>query len=457
MSSVARPRSMRRYTFAVLFLFSIIIFGKTFSHAQQSQPTPAATPQQNLLAKVEFVGLKRITQEEALRSSGLTLGSPVDVEAADQAAQRLLDSGLFKKLGYSLRTAKGQATVIFTVEEMAGARAPVVFDNFVWFSDREINEFLRKNITGYDGTASDAGAMTDNIIKALTNMLLLKGIKGKVEYTPSADASGRNPEHIFSVKEASLRVCSLKFTGTAAVKEETLLQNSAGIFSNEYSRQYVRAFAAGNLSTLYRERGHLRAAFGIPQARPTEAGEACIGVAVTVPVDEGIAYVWDGAEWTGNQALAAQELDRALAMTNKQLANALKIDKGLEAVRKAYSRKGYLSVSVSQTPSFDDAARSVRYQFQIDEGPQYQMGEVVINGLSEKDSNNLKTRWRTLPREPFDAEYPKEFMQKTVAEFLRDPSTDLRASGQKVTVDTSERRDREKLRVDVIIEFKPAK
>jgi hypothetical protein len=49
------------------------------------------------------------------------------------------------------------------------------------------------------------------------------------------------------------------------------------------------------------------------------------------------------------------------------------------------------------------------------------MGDLTIAGLSEKDSNNLRTRWRLAPREVYDAEYVKEFVEKTVGEFMRDP------------------------------------
>lgn len=425
--------------------------------AQQTPTaTPSATPQ-NVLAKVEFVGLKRVPQEEALSTAALQLGQAVDVDAVEQAATRLFDSGLFSKLSYNVRTSKGQVTVVFNVEEMASGRAPVVYDNFVWFSDKDLNEIVRKNVPGFDGTAPGAGAVTDNIARVLTELLRLKGVEGKVEYMPSADPSGRNPEHVFTVKGAGLRVCALKFTGTAAVKEETLVQNSAGIFANEYSRQYARAFAQETLTPLYRARGHLRAVFRAPSAKPTDAADSCSGVNVTVPVDEGIAYVWEGAEWTGNESLTAQELDAALGMTKRQLANGLKIDSGVEAAKKLYSRKGYLTARVDASPQFDDTARSVTYRLNVNEGPQYRMGEVIITGLSEKDTNNLKTRWQLQPRDVYDAEYIKQFIKQAVGEFMRDPSTDARASGQKFKLETSEKRDREKLTVDVTIDFKPQK
>jgi outer membrane protein assembly factor BamA len=319
-----------------------------------------------------------------------------------------------------------------------------------------VDEYLRKNVTGYDGTAADAGTMTEKIAKALGDLLLLKGIKGRVEYSPSADPSGRNPSHLFAVRGATgLRVCSVSFPGAAAVKEQVLVQQSGLLVANEYSRQAALAFAETNLLPLYRERGNLRAAFRTPVARPA-AEDDCLGVAVSLPVDEGVAYVWEKAEWSGLESLSAAALDAALGMRPRELVNVSKVEKGLEAARKLYARQGHLAAKLQPTFVFDDAARSVTYRVVVVEGPQYRMGELFITGLSEKDTNNVRTRWSLPPREVYDAEYLDGFLKKAVAEFLRDPSTDARALG-KLKVDTNVRPDKEKLIVDVSIDFKQQK
>src|SRR5947208_15908978 len=89
------------------------------------------------LIKIEVVGSKRVTQEQVVATSQLQIGQPIDTSVADAAAERLMQSGLFKTLSYRLRTADDQAIVIFTVEE-AAKNLPVVFENFVWFADDEI-------------------------------------------------------------------------------------------------------------------------------------------------------------------------------------------------------------------------------------------------------------------------------------------------------------------------------
>jgi outer membrane protein assembly factor BamA len=130
----------------------------------------------------------------------------------------------------------------------------------------------------------------------------------------------------------------------------------------------VTGFVESNLVPLYGERGYLRASFSPPKAKPDSSAECEKGLAVSMYVDEGSIYVWDKAEWEGTQALTAQEFDAALGMRSREIANAVKIAKGLAAVRRAYGRKGYLNARVRAAREFDDTNRSVAYRFRSRRG-----------------------------------------------------------------------------------------
>src|SRR5882724_12463635 len=93
----------------LLFSFSLI------TPWTQAQQTPTARRMR--LSKIEFSGLQRHSEEEAIAASGLQIGQFVDLPALDAAAQRLVDSGLFKKLSYRYRNTGEQAVVTFQVEE----------------------------------------------------------------------------------------------------------------------------------------------------------------------------------------------------------------------------------------------------------------------------------------------------------------------------------------------------
>ncbi len=108
---------------------------------------------------------------------------------------------------------------------------------------------------------------------------------------------------------------------------------------------------------------------------------------------------------------------------------------------------------LSAAPEFDDANRRVTYRFNVNEGAQYRMGTLFVTGLSERDTNDLKTRWQLLPREVYDASYINEFLQSGVREFFKS----ARSNGRTLNfskVGSSTDIDREKLTVDVTINFK---
>jgi len=87
------------------------------------------------ISAIETEGLQALTNETVIATTGLKVGEIFSVEATDAAAERLVSSGLFKKVAYRTRSAGGNVTITFQLEEVKGQSSPVVFDNFIWFTD----------------------------------------------------------------------------------------------------------------------------------------------------------------------------------------------------------------------------------------------------------------------------------------------------------------------------------
>jgi outer membrane protein insertion porin family len=438
--------SLRLRAAARLVFVAAALFGPAAVSAQTQ-------PQARRRSKIEFEGLARVTPDDALARSGLQAGQTATLEQIEAAAQRLTDSGLFRNLGYTIKGKTDAAVLTFKVEEMRwGVR--VVFDNFVWFTEDELAAAVRRRVPTFDGTAPESGGVTEEITRALQELLRERKVEGTVEYMPSADPTGRGSEHVFTVKGAALRVCSLSFPGARAITEEELVRKSTPVFDNEYSRIFVTGFFEGTLVPFYHERGMLRATFAPPRVTRAAPSEDCAqGLAVSSTVDEGSIYVWGEAEWAGQQAMTPQELDIALGIKPRDVAGSGRLEKGLASVRKAYGRKGYLAARVAGAPEFDDANRRVRYRFNVTEGEQYRMGALTLDGLDERDTNNVKVRWRILPGQPYEDGYPEEFIKKNVQEFAKD----LLREGRKPSftkIVPAVKIDHDKRTVDVTLEFK---
>jgi outer membrane protein assembly factor BamA len=407
------------------------------------------------LAKIDIEGLQRLSREQVIAVSELEIGQTVDVAALDAASQRLMDSGLIKKLSYKLHPNGNQTTVTFKIEEARGGESLVIFDNFVWFTDEELVAAVRREVPFFNGTtAPDVGNITESITRALQLFLSEHKIAGKVEYMPASDNPGKQ-EHIFTVRGASLAICALHFPGAKNVDENHLIKSSEKLMGLDYSRRLAGLFAANNLYPIYREVGQLRATFGPPTANLGKETNCKDKVEVTIPVDEGAVYSWEKAEWSGNQALVNQELDTLLGMKLGEVANGLKFDEGMIAVRKGYGRKGFISTAQRSNPEFDDAARKVTYRIAIKEGPQYHMGNLIIKGFPDSAAKMLRETWALKAGDVYDQGYPKEFFDKSLGEVMKKVIEESRAQGKKGVpkFQSRERPNRDTLTVDVTIEL----
>jgi outer membrane protein assembly factor BamA len=307
---------------------------------------------------------------------------------------------------------------------------------------------VKAQLPSFDGTAPETDGAVASITRALAQLLRERKIPAQVEYMPSASQTGTDPKHIFSASGVRVPICAVQYPGAAAVAETELIGNSKPVMNADYSQEYMQGFADGTLKPLYRQRGHLRVNFKQPRATlATETDKCKGGASVTVPVEEGPAYSWERAEWDGNAALSAAELDASFGMKTGELADGLKIDKALMAVAKAYERRGYLLLRLKPDAQFADATRRVTYRINVREGDQFRMGTLNIKGLSAADTNRLKAMWKLQPGDVYDAHYSEEFMRKALPLILR-PGT------RPPQINFSVKPDRQKLTADVTIDFK---
>jgi outer membrane protein assembly factor BamA len=119
---------------------------------------------------------------------------------------------------------------------------------------------------------------------------------------------------------------------------------------------------------------------------------------------------------------------------------------------KAYGRQGYLDSQVRPTPEFDDSAQKVTYRITVTEGPQYRMGSLLFQGLTERDAKALRNAWR-LPRgEVFDQGYLQDFFKQDVGSALRSLFEERRAAGKPPPrLETKLSPNKETLTVDVTL------
>jgi outer membrane protein assembly factor BamA len=400
------------------------------------------------LTTIVFEGLKSQPPEKMIDASGLKVGQTIDFEMVKAAAQRLSQTGLFGKVAYRYRYSSTQIELTFELEEKATGKKLCSFDNFVWFSDKEIADAIRRDMPDFDGSILISDFASEEIKKSLTRLLADKKIAGEVAYElfRVEEKTGEDLLHMFKVKGANLPICDIQFAGAQDELKKPLLDALKPLFKTEYSKNDVGAFANAALLPIYTQRGYLKAAFQTPQPSLSASGACANAVVVTLPVAEGLQYRWNDPVWSGNQVYSSQELNAALKLKQGDVADSTKIEKGWVEIPGVYGKKGYLRVRLKLDRVFDDARRLVTYQIALTEGPQYRMGQVTIAGLPEDDARRVKDAWELKAGEIFSASYTTAFINKVARAGLIKQPQGLR-TGQEL------KRDDQRLTVDVVVKF----
>lgn len=402
------------------------------------------------LAELKFNGLNRFTGEQVSMAIGLHVGDRVQPARLAAAADFLAKSGAFDNVNFRYSSDAGAMTAEFRLVETQ-KMLPCFFDNFVWFSDEQIDQALRKRVPFYAGVVPESGDTVEQVRVALRDLIRASGIQGDVSEIASSDGIGRPiSRFVFRVTGISMPIRSAGFPGASAVSEGDLIAASKEIMGQDFSSSFVSTFASAGLVPLYRRRGYLRARFEQPQAKIIGAAVDASHpeVAVNIPVSEGIEFLWARAEWNGNHQFSTDDLDRLLGMKPREVANQEKVEAGLAAITKAYEKRGFVDAAVRDEIVLEDATRLASWDVIINEGPQYHMGKVVFTGLTERAAKELTEGWKLKSGDIYDSTYPVDFMQKVA------PTT-LLENGVK-NMRTSMKLERDKLNaiVDLYIVFR---
>ncbi|MFN7928708.1 MAG: POTRA domain-containing protein [Blastocatellia bacterium] len=366
------------------------------------------------LTQIQFEGLKEITLEKAIETTGLQKGQSVQLPLLQQASQRLLTSGLFRQVNFKYRYRGDEIEATFVIEENRTS-LPCFFDNFAWFTDEELYAAIRRDLPNFTGKATEGGEMVETIRRALEKLLRENKLTGRVE----AEMTNGGNTHLFRVAETKLPVCEVNFAGVAAFDLKPLREEMKEIFGTEYSREASVIIARDRVVPLYHQKGYLKIRIKGAQATFNQAtsGKCAQQVTVLFPLEEGLSYRWNAPNWSGLEVLTVDLLTPRFGLKPGDVADGLKIRKGLRDISDLYLSKGYFGLDLKPQPSFDEAARTVTYNIAMKEGPQYKIGALITQKLPDTLNQKLQQQWQAIAGKPYEATLVNSVLQR----FINDP------------------------------------
>ena len=99
---------------------------------------------------------------------------------------------------------------------------PAVFENFVWFSDQDLQAAVHQAVPLFKGELPTSGSMSDDVSAALSKFLASKGLPSEISCTMSAIFGGPPTGYKFKVADANLKVRDVTLVGATHMDTEQL-------------------------------------------------------------------------------------------------------------------------------------------------------------------------------------------------------------------------------------------
>jgi len=361
------------------------------------------------LLSIHVKGLTHFKEEQIVRASGLSLGRSVNEQDFQRAVQTLGDTGLFTDLSYGYHYTTAGCYLELQVTEN-DKLVPILFDNFVWFSDDELISQVHSRVPLFEGELPLRGSLPDQVADALNAILAERKILGHAEYIESAAMNGPMDSYLYQVKFHPVVVRNMDFPGAAPAELPALQAAAKNMANQEYLRSVMRPHEKLDLMPVYLSRGYLKAHFSDSQAKVVEDGPRTV-VDVSFPVAPGIQFRVSQVQWAGESAFPAEKLQALIHLKQGEPANAIQLQGDMESVQKLYGTKGYLMAGARAHPAFDDSAATVAYELNVIEGDVFQMGDLQVDGIDAKAASELAAQWQIKKGEVYDDSYLGRFFQ----------------------------------------------
>jgi outer membrane protein insertion porin family len=318
-------------------------------------------------------------------------------------------------VSFNFQTRAAGVFATYHVEE--SRRIPVYFDNLPWYSDSELLDVIRRKIPFFDGSLPEGGGILDQAGDALKELLAARGLPVSLEHLVIPNPLGEGNVQQFRVEGAFLQIAKLEFGDPGLFDSKVARQHLAEIQGKPYSRIAIDLFLSEAIKPVYLQQGYLRVKLGPPEVHLTGNPNQKLPeqLPVFVPVERGPVYRWKDLRWTGNTLLSEFTLNGLLALKSGDVADGMKIEAGWDGVREEYGHRGYLESKIDPRPAYDDQAHTVSYAVNIQEGPQYHFGKMVLSGLSPAAERKLHAAWPIATGEIFDKAKFEDILTKLQA------------------------------------------
>lgn len=392
------------------------------------------------LVKILVSGSQRYQIEDVVRTTGLKENSVVTRVQLEAATKRLADSGVFSSVEYHFRAASVGSGIEaqFQLKD-AETFLRAEFENFVWWSDQELESSLHQAVPLYTGSIGRSGTLADDVAAALGKLVAAKGVDAKVVWQQWA-APGELPSaYRFKIANDVSKISAVQLMGANHLPQDVQNRLVSALQNRDYLRSDVMKNIERILQPAYLERGFIE--FKAGEIRPVLSPDKAL--TIEIAVSEGTQLKLAGYSWSGNTVTSAEQLSKFITLRIGEPVNLPRLQTDLEAARKFMGKFGREQASIKPVPKI--AGESVTYEFQVKEGDLYRMGDLDVQVLDSAATQKIRDFWKLAPGSPYDNSYAPSFVKHLI----------MRRAGSSFTCEFLEQQDDAQKLVNVQLRFTP--
>ncbi len=238
--------------------------------------------------------------------------------------------------------------------------------------------------------------LVDRSIRSLYNTRLFEFIEARVE------EMGRDQVRVVFLIQPKFRVSEIRVRGNRKVKtrrlEDKIKSRNSGILDERQISEDME-----EIEKYYLDKGYTNIEVDYRIVRDDLTG---FGV-VTFIIDEGTKLKIKEVSFTGNEAVSSKKLHKTVKtkkrgpfswLLSTGRFNDVTFQEDLDKLREYYKERGYLDININDSDVTLDypTSKSIAININVDEGKQYRIGEIAIEGntlfISERLLRGLRLK-----------------------------------------------------------------
>ncbi len=329
---------------------------------------------------------------------------PYDAATVERDFNSLWNTGYFEKVRIEREdTPKGIVLDIYVQEK------PTIREiNYKGLNSITQSDILDAFKKGKVSLAQESQYDPTHVAQAVTVIRELESEHGHQFASVRTDVKVIPPSSVqvnFTIKEGpKVKVGNITFTGNEHVPSRLLRASMKNLKpigvpnSILLENLFAKTFDATKLEEdtervrqAYRDRGYFRANTSEAETHIRNEGGLSLltfrpktgkDMDIHIPVEEGQRYRFTGITFSGPNAQKYNHaaLRANFAMKDGDWFNATAFGKGLQALTKQFNGGGYINFVPNATPKFDDTAHTIGFDINLDEGKQFKVSRIEIQG-----------------------------------------------------------------------------